>query len=225
MDATAGALVHVAAALLSLNPQQLPAARAVVQLLEHPREIIRRAAVREALQVARRGMLTDAMRELWGAIDKLMEAADAEIFLDVVPALRPDQIHIVLPRMGKLLNEGDNHVVHLAAHALTRVPSPYTAEALALLTRWISPERPLGLAMWVASVVAPLLSEQTIADLVCRGLASDSPTLRDEALSLSRELRSQVARALLENALVDEPEVLLQKRLRDRTIEMDTLVD
>ena len=222
---TADALVHVAAALLSLNPQQLTAARAILQMLEHPHEDIRREAVRELLQVARRGMLTDAMREICAGIDKLVEAADAEIFLQVAPALALDQIPIALPRMGRLLNERDDHVGHLAAYALTRIPSPYTAEALAVLSRWISPKRPLGLAMWVASVVAPFLSEQTVASMVRRGLASDSPTLRDEALNLSQELRNEVARALLEDALVDEPETLLQKRFRGRIVEMDGLVD
>jgi hypothetical protein len=224
-NAKADVLVGVAAALLSLNPQQLSAARAIVQLLEHPREVTRQAAARAAVEVGRRDMLTDAMRELWAAVDKLADAEDAEIFLHVAPALRLDRIHVVLPRMGRLLHEGDYHIVNLAARALTRVPSPYTAEALAVLTRWISTERPLGLAMWVASLVAPFLSEQFIVELTCRGLASESPSLRKEALYLSQELRSEVARALLENALVDEPEVLLQKRLRDRITEMNELAD
>lgn len=215
-NANACVLVEVAAALLSLNPQQLSAARAVVQLLEHPREVTRQAAARAAVEVCRRDMLTDAMREICAGIDRLVEAADATVFLHVAPALALDQIPVALPRMGRLLHEDDYHVVHLAAIALTRVPSPYTAEALAELTRWISTERPLGLALWVASVVAPFLSEQFIVELTRRGLASESPVLRKEALYLSQELRGEVARSLLEEALVDEPEALLQKRFRDR---------
>lgn len=224
-NANADVLVEVAAALLSLNPQQLSAARALVQLLEHPREVTRQAAARAAVEVGRRDMLTDAMRELGAAVDKLADAEDAEIFLHVAPALGLDRIHVALPRLGRLLHEGDYHVVHLAAVALTRVPSPYAAEALAELTRWISTERPLGLAMWVASVVAPFLSEQFIVELTRRGLASESPSLRKEALSLSQELRVEVARSLLEEALVDEPEALLQKTFRDRIREMDGPVD
>jgi hypothetical protein len=58
-------------------------------------------------------------------------------------------------------------------------------------------------------------------DLVRRGLASESPMLRDEALFASAHLRPEVARPLLEEALQDEPEPLLQVRIQDRIRDME----
>jgi hypothetical protein len=208
-------LASTAGALLRLDPQALDAARALLRLFEHPRAINRRSAVREAREVFRSELQTDAMRELRAGLDKLLDTSDLPLFVTAAPALAAEHFTVVHRRCMEIL-EGPDHELRLdAAVALTRVPTPHTAMALASLVRWVPHGAPLTLALHVAGLVAPFVDEAVARDLARRGLAADSPMLRYEAMLSVAGLGGRVARSLIEEALLDEPDPALQRKFRE----------
>ena len=62
------------------------------------------------------------------------------------------------------------------------------------------------------------MPEIEMAELVRRGLASDSATTRSRTIDVTHHLGEPSARLLLEEALADEPEPLLRKQI-ERALE------
>jgi hypothetical protein len=216
----AEALTYVAAALLRLDPQALDAARALLRLFEHPCAINRHSAVRAATEVLHAELQTDAMRELRAGLDKLLHTSDLQLFVTAAPTLAVEYFEVVHRRCLEILEGPDYELRTWAVVALTRIPSPYTATALASLVRWAPRGAPLSLALMAAGMVAPLLDEAVVRDLARRGLASDSPMLRYEAMLSVAGLGGTIARPLIEEALLDEPDPALQRKFRET---LDTL--
>jgi hypothetical protein len=165
----ASTLAITAAALLRLEPQALDAARVLVRLFEHPCALDRYSAVREATDVYRHELSTDAMRELRAGLRGLLESADDALLVAAAPTLAVRSFDIVHRRCMKVLNGPDHLLQTPAAMALARMPPPHTATALASLVRWVPHGVPLRLALTVASLVTPFVPETVAQDLARRG--------------------------------------------------------
>jgi hypothetical protein len=213
VDAAGEPLLSVAAALLRLDADATDAATALIHLIHHVDVQIRRLATRDAVSVFRRDPQTLSMSLLQEAFGHLLDVDDSRTFLEVAFVLARDHRDAVLERCRGLLDDADYELRQWAAVALARTPAPHTAEALAILARWAPRGEPLGLALWVASLVWSLMPEIEIAELVRRGLASDSPTTRSRTIEMAHHLGEAAASPLLEAALVDEPEPILRKQM------------
>ena len=204
----------VAAALLRLDPDATDAARALVDVFEHPNEDIRYAAVQDAASVFRRCLGSESMALLCAALRELKDAEDALMFLFGAPILAHDHFDVVHRRCREYLGSDDYEVRQWAAVALARIPAPASAEALATLAGWAPRGEPLGLALWVAALVWPLMSSTTAVELVRRGLAAESPMARLRSLPLAERLAGDAARSLLEEAITEEPDSFLRNKMQ-----------
>lgn len=208
----------VAAALLRLDPNAIDAAKALASKLVCENENVRYAAVQDAVSVLRPEISNAAMRVLASVLLGLRGSGDALAFLFAAPVLARDHFHEVRGRCSQFLASDDLEVRQWAAVALARTPPPATAEALATLANWVPRGDPIGLALWVASLVWPLLEQDEIVQLLRRGLAAESPNIRGDSLVLVRQRDDNTARILIEEALVDEPEPILRKQM-ERALE------
>ncbi|MCC6559569.1 MAG: hypothetical protein IT372_42165 [Polyangiaceae bacterium] len=213
VDAAGEPLLSVAAALLRLDADATDAAMALIHLIHHADVQIRRLATRDAVSVFRRDPQTLSMSLLQEAFGQLLDVDDSRTFLDVAFVLARDHGDVVLKRCRGLLDGDDHELRQWAAVALARTPAPHTAEALAILASWAPRGEPLGLALWVASLVWPLMREIEMAELVRRGLASESATTRSRTIEMAHHLGEASARPLLEQALADEPDPILRENM------------
>ncbi|MCC6557834.1 MAG: hypothetical protein IT372_33220 [Polyangiaceae bacterium] len=208
----------VAAALLRIDPNATDAARALVSEFACEDEDVRYTAVQDAVSLLRPEILNAAMTVLASALSGLRESDDTLAFLFAAPALARAHFHEIRRRCAKYLDSDDLEVRQWAAVALARTPPPATAEALAILANWVPRGDPIGLALWVASLVWPFLEQDEIVQLLRRGLAAESPNIRGESLILTRQRDDDTARVLIEEALRDEPDPILRKNM-ERALE------
>jgi hypothetical protein len=71
----------------------------------------------------------------------------------------------------------------------------------------------MGLALWVASILEPILPKEVVESVIRRGFAEESPTHRVWAFELSQKWDEAGRQALVKEALVDEPDPWLRDRM------------
>lgn len=210
----AGSLGSSAEALLRLDADAETGIAALIRLLDHPCAFNRQSAMMNIVEVLERGADTDAMRRLREALDPLLTSDDAESFLASAKALFATHRAEVLARCKRLLDSDADEVCESATWALAHFASLPDDQARTILLARLPNEPSVDRAVSLAEVLGDAVPKELLAEVVQRGLASDSPLCRWTAAELLSRLPPEAALALAAAALSDEPEELVARRLR-----------
>lgn len=217
--------IVAARSILRLEPDALDVAQILVRFFEHPCESNRRYAVTAAVDVCSRGGDTAAEEHAAAGLMKLLDSTDPQVFLRASPWLARVRGSDIVVKCERFLYNEDKGLRSDAQHALSNMPPPSSAQALAAIARWVPHAAPLSLALQAAGTVRDLLATSVLVGVARRGLASASPMLRHHALYLLDALPDALRRALVEEALRDEPEGILRRKLRALLLSAAVSVD
>lgn len=161
----------------------------------------------EVLGIAQR----PARRVLEEALVRQLESQDPELFAAAGKALAATHLDAIIERCESLLRRDNVRVRVAAAHLLVQLGR---SEGYDLLARWLATETSLRLAIMIGAnpiVVAP---DELVVGLARRGLADESPSLRLDASRLLHRIPADRARLLAIEAIADEPDDAIQRRLQ-----------
>jgi hypothetical protein len=207
--------VSIAEAILKLDREVIEAADVIVRLFGHPTPYNRMWAVWKAadLYAESRSLRTPALERLAGGLRPMVRDPDPRVFIKAIPALvllgAPEWSE-TRKRCKKLLRDRDDWLRLDTVHLLLRCPRP----DFTILADWFKREPLIRLRVVFAQRFGDLLSAHTIEALAREALADSAPSLRFNALSLALHLDPQRQRAVLKEAVADEPDPELQAEMK-----------
>jgi hypothetical protein len=207
--------VSIAEAILKLDREAVEAADIIVRFFEHPTPYNRMWAVWKAadLYAESRSLRTPALERLGEKLRPMVRNPDPRVFIKAIPALMrfgEAEWRETRKRCKKLLRDRDDWLRLDTVHLLLRCPAP----DFTLLADWFKREPLARLRVEFAAQFAELLPVHTIEALAREALADPAPSLRYHALLLASYLDPHRQRAILKEALADEPDPELQAEMK-----------
>lgn len=213
-DHAASRLGSLSGAILRLDPDAIDAAQTMYRLFAHPLPMNRTSALREAVDVFRSRLQTEAMRLLTHGFDRALHAGDPDAFLVVVPIMASEHFEYVRERCGGMLRDGDPNLSEQVIHALATIPFPYTGRALAIVASWICQHASSReIRPSTAALVHDFLPDEVTVAILRRALAAEPPSLRLDAIRYIERLAPELASLVVGDALLDEPDPTLRHML------------
>ena len=211
----AGSLCSTAEALLRLDPDCSEAGTALLRLLQHPCGFNRRSAFSTVAELLRggRAVRTEPFRRLSEALDGELKTEDDELFLHLCEYFYPRDSKVVEERLTALLNHEEYQTRFWALQRLTRLPYGHPGRALALIRDRLEIEPSVRLQVDIAKTLGPLAEAKAVRRVAVRALENESPTLRMGGASLLKWLDAEVASKVAEDAVRDEPDPVVRRRL------------
>jgi hypothetical protein len=205
----AGSATTCCEALLCLNAEDQRAADALVRLMGHVCVSNQRSAVWAGAQVIERhkALRTRPLRGLRTALNALLDTPNDDLFCVLAPSLWNDER--VPARISRLLKSRSLAKQQLALFAVGKVEF----RAWPLLMEWASGPLDPVLALTTLGPNLRLLPEARRAEIGVRGLAHESPSIRRDAVLLLGTLGKPLAARLARQALKDEPDPALRRKL------------
>jgi hypothetical protein len=205
----------IAEAILKLDREAVEAADVVVHLFEHPTPYNRMWAVWKAANVyaESRSLRTVALERLAEGLRPMVRDPDPRVFIKAIPALvclGETEWSETRRRCKKLLRDRDDWLRLDAVHLLLRCPAP----DFTILADWFKSEPLIRLRVEFASYFGGLLSAHTIEALTREALADSAPSLRFQGIGLASNLDPNRQRAVIEEAVADEPDPELQAEMQ-----------
>jgi hypothetical protein len=208
--------LEAAATLLEVDPQEHRAACFLVALVEHEDRDVRHFAVERVVSRFLAPSPSSAVHLiLRSAIETLVDADD-DMFVGALPALLSVEHAKALARATSLLFDQSqpSHVRRTVVGDLLNDRWPY--RNLPTVLRWLAESATLREQIEAVWWLAPVLPASWLSRTLARGLADESPSLRDVSRHLLGWLPPARERVLLERALHDEPDPYLRRVFRDQ---------
>lgn len=213
-DSRGLAAVGISKALLLIDPWHMGAAEVLIELREHSDANTRRHLALAAVKLLSESGRTAPMRNLERQLEVLIGDEDDQVFVNIAPAYVMKRWSSIRERASTLARDGD-YMVRLAAQSLlANVPSPWGAEALAVLLDWLPQETSARHRVALTGNLVGLIEESRLKTIVADLLEHESPAVRFDTIHqilgrCSEELMSELA----SGALDDEPDPVLRRWL------------
>ena len=151
------------------------------------------------------------MRRVKALLEPLIDGPDEELFfagLRAFEKLAPERT-----KQRCLVSLGRESEDPSPAGLFYLLSLPLGSGVLPLLLTWLEGDRPLRNAITVARSLGKLVSPHRLQELCTQALADESPTLRLDACRLLPLLDAEDARAIAGEAMKDEPDGGLRRKL------------
>ncbi|MDD9970079.1 MAG: hypothetical protein OXR73_27785, partial [Myxococcales bacterium] len=207
-------LATVCEAELRLNPDELPAADALIRLFPHPAELVRRCAVSAAAAVCEGHLRTASIEQLRDRLETLVSGDDDHLFLIALPGLRHAPFELVVRRVEALALGTDAVLARWAISAICSCPY-LVGQRNRILSLALENGPTLDSGVYIISWLAGGDGLEKGTTLLRQALAEASPSLRWQAIECLDRLPQPVAVELAKEAIADEPDSMLHDKLRE----------
>jgi hypothetical protein len=139
-----------------------------------------------------------------------LDSDEPGVVLEVAPALRVARPDSALQQLLAILCSPDLEMSRRAAGALAEWPPPVPEGARAAVIGWLRQQEGDVRCQYIASLIG---DRETLTAIARRALESESPRIRGTGVSTLALIDAADARSIAAEALVDEPDSGLRRRL------------
>jgi hypothetical protein len=206
--------VAVAEALLRLDPEAIAPAEALVKLMDHPCERAHAESTAAGLLASTRYGYTEPALLLERALARRFEESPDAISFHALPSLLFGDSERVRAECERRLDDPDPKTRRTLWHLLTESGNGWAAFiAVRALSRWVIEPADAETLLFCIQLLGRLVPRELAERVIRERLANESPGIRESAIGALTNVEPALARKLSREALRDEPDPALRRRL------------